>query len=433
MNERSPSERSGRSPTERHPPRSLSERRSPRPLSERQRVEGPAWSITLALAALSMYGPFTTDTIFPGFAQIGRQFGADTAALQQITSVYLLAFAVAGLSLGAVSDAVGRRPVMIVSTLAYAAASVGCALAPSLPVLLLFRGLQGVCAAGGLIISRTVVRDLYEGVQAQRLMSRIAMIFAVAPAVAPIVGGLLLGLGRWPVIFWFLAVYGLLTCGAAASLPESLPGEDRTPLRIGSLLSSLWSVGRTGSLLRVALASSLGFGSQFLYIASAPIFIVDRLGKGERDFWIFFVPMIVGMMLGSFTMGRLSGRIPAPRLAGLGFLVSIGGAVLNLVFMAEGLTGLPWPIVGPLVIAFGNQLFFPITQLAMLDLFPHRRGTAASVGSFVSLVWNAVLAGVLAPLVTGTLTSMALTSLVLVVIGWGLWTWHRSWAARTQG
>ncbi|GAB3624497.1 multidrug effflux MFS transporter [Mariniluteicoccus endophyticus] len=396
-----------------------------------ERAARAGLGVTFALAAISMYGPFTTDTVFPAFAQIGVQLRADDAALQQITSVYLLAFAFAGLVLGPVSDAVGRRPVMVVSTLAYAAASVGCALAPSLGWLLVFRALQGVTAAGGLIISRTMVRDLFSGPEAQRLMSHIAMIFGLAPAIAPILGGLLLGLGRWPVIFWFLVVYGLFTCACALWLPESHPADNRTPLRLAPVFRNLTEVVRHGSFLRIAFASSLGFAAQFLYIASAPIFVVTLLGKGERDFWIFFVPMIVGMISGAFVSGRLAGRIAAPRLAGIGFLVSASAAAMNLALMSTGVDALPWPVLGPMVMAFGNQLFFPITQLAMLDLFPRFRGAAASMGSFLSLLVNAALAGLVSPLVTGSLTQLAAASLGFVLVGWALWTWHRRWLART--
>ncbi|GAB3712976.1 multidrug effflux MFS transporter [Mariniluteicoccus flavus] len=380
-----------------------------------------------------MYGPFTTDTVFPGFAQMGAQFGADDAALQQITSVYLLAFAIAGLFHGPISDAVGRRPVMLASTLLYSLTSVGCALAPSLPVLLVFRVAQGAFAAGGLIMSRTVVRDLYAGPEAQRLMSRVAMIFAVAPAVAPIIGGLLLGLGRWPVIFWFLVAYGLLTCACAALLPETHPADRRTPLRLGTQLASLWQVVRHGSFQRIAWASALGFSGQFLYVAAAPIFVVSLLGKGERDFWMFFVPMITGMMLGAFAQGRLAGRMAAPKLAGIGFVISVVGCVLNVALMAAGLQALPWPVVAPAIIAFGNQLFFPITQLSMLDLFPERRGAAASMGSFVSLLIYAAVAGLVVPLVTGSLVVLAAASLGFVVAGWVLWSWHRRWLGRSGG
>ena len=171
--------------------------------------------LTLVLAGLSMFGPFSIDTAFPAFQQMGAELEVGSAAMQQVVSVYLLAFAIMSLVHGPLSDAVGRRPVMVAGIAVFVLASIGCALSTSLPVLLVCRALQGFSAGAGQIVSRAVVRDLFDGAEAQRLMSHVAMIFGVAPAIAPIIGGALLGLGRWPLVFWFLAAFGLLMAGAA--------------------------------------------------------------------------------------------------------------------------------------------------------------------------------------------------------------------------
>lgn len=380
--------------------------------------------VTVVLAALSMFGPFTTDLVFPGFQSIGHEFGADTPALQQITSVYLAAFAVMSLLHGALSDALGRRTVMIVGTVLYAAASAGCALSVNLPMLLVFRALQGMCAGSGTIVSRAVVRDMFDGPQAQRLMSHIAMIFGLAPAVAPIIGGGLLALGPWPGLFWALVLYGVLMSAGAASLPETHPREARTPLRLGKLLASLWSVARSPEFLRVTFAGAIGFASQFLYIAGAPIFVVHLLGKGERDFWILFVPLISGLISGAWLVGRLAGRVAPTTVAGAGYAIAIVGGALNVVLSLAGLPQLPWAVVAPTVIAFGMALVFPITQLMQLDLFPTRRGAAASVGMFLSLTVTTLTAA-FGWLVSNSITQMATASWALAVAGALLWVWHR--------
>ncbi|MFW6598018.1 multidrug effflux MFS transporter [Propionibacteriaceae bacterium Y2011] len=387
----------------------------------------PTFGLTLVLACLAMFGPFSIDTVFPAFKAIGEQFGVGTVELQQITGVYLFSFAVMSLLHGPVSDAVGRKPVIIIGTLCYAAASVGCALSVNLPMLLVFRALQGMSAGSGQIISRAVVRDMFEGPVAQRLMAQIMMIFSVAPAVAPIIGGWLLVAGDWQVIFWFLAAFGVAMCLLTVlALKETHPPEDRTPLRLLSLVTGLVGVARHGAFVRLALAGSLGFAGQFLYIVSAPIFIVDLLGYGEQDFWIFFVPMIGGMVIGAFINARLAHRVTGLQLASVGFLIAIGAGVLNVVVSAlPGAPLMPWAVLGPSLISFGIALCFPILQLAMLDLFPHSRGAAASMQSFVQLLLNAVLASVVAPLVTGTVLQLALTSLGFSLVGLVLWGWHR--------
>ncbi|HIT76692.1 MAG TPA: multidrug effflux MFS transporter [Candidatus Avipropionibacterium avicola] len=381
----------------------------------------------LVLAFLAMFGPFTIDTVFPGFEHIGTEFGVGTTELQQITSVYLVSFAVMSLLHGPISDAVGRKPVIIVGTLAYAAASIGCALAGDLGVLLIFRALQGFAAGSGQIISRAMIRDMYEGPAAQKMMAQVMMIFSVAPAIAPIIGGWLLRLGHWQIIFWFLAAFGVAMClSTAAVLPETHPRSERRPLRIAPLIGGLVEVARSGRFLRLALASSFTFAGQFLYIAAAPIFVVSLLGKGDQDFWIFFVPMIAGMMVGAFLNSRLSGIVAASRLTAVGIVIAVSAGILNVsLSLLPGAPMLPWAVVGPSLLALGAALCFPILQLEMLDLFPHQRGSAASMQSFIQLLLNAALAGVVAPLVTGTVLQLAAASLGFLVTGSALWLWHR--------
>lgn len=388
---------------------------------------GPAPRLVIIFALLAMIGPFTIDTVFPGFASIERQFSIGEAESQQITSIYLLSFAVMSLLHGPISDAVGRKPVIAVSMLIYVVAAIGCALSVSLPMLLAFRALQGFAAGGGQIISRAMVRDLYSGPTAQKLMSQVMMIFTIAPALAPVLGGVLLQAGDWPIIFWFLAAFGLFVAALSwFGLPESHPVQDRRPLRLRPLVSGLVQVAVHGSFMRLALAGSLAFASQFVYIVSAPIFVVRLLGRGEQDFWIFFVPMITGMLLGALVSSRLAGRVPATRLATVGFSLAVVAGVINCVLSAlPGAPYLPWAVLTPPLVGFGSALFFPVVQLTMLDIFPAQRGSAASMGSFITLLINAILAGVVAPLVTGTVLQLALTSLGFAVVGWLLWTWHR--------
>lgn len=381
-----------------------------------------------------MIGPLAIDTIFPAFARIGVQFAESDAALQQLTSVYLLSFALASLFHGPISDAVGRKPVMAIGIGAFGLASIACALAPNFSVLVAMRALQGASAGAGQIISRALIRDIYAGAQAQRVMAQVAMIFAVAPAFAPVLGGWLLQVGNWPVIFYFLAAYAaLLVVLIILGLPETHPTEARTPLRIGPLLGGLAAVASQGRFVRLAFAASFGFAGLFLYVVGAPIFVVRLLGLGEDQFWVVFFPVIGGMVLGSFLNSRLAARGHPVRLASVGYLIAASGAIVNVALaVLPATTSLPWVLIGPSIISFGTMLSFPITQLQMLDLFPHRRGSAASMQAFVQLVLNAALAGVVVPLVATSPASMAITSLGFVAVGSALWTWHVASARRTS-
>lgn len=380
----------------------------------------------MLLAGLSMLGPFSIDTAFPAFADMRDDFRVGSAETQWVVSAYLFAFAVMSPFHGPLSDAIGRKPVIVGGVSVYVVASIGCALATSLEVLLAFRVLQGLAAGGGVIVSRVVIRDVFEGAEAQRLMSVVMMIFAVAPALAPILGGFLLQVGPWPVIFWFLALLGvLLSTAVLVLLPETHPAERRVPMRAGSLLQSLVGPLRSATFHRVAWSAGLTFGGQFLYIGAAAIFIVDLLGRGEMDFWLLFVPMIGGLMLGSFVSSRTAGIITSRALITGGVCVTFAGGVVN-VLLAWGPTAaeLPWVVIGPALIALGAGAAYPNQQLALLDLFPQSRGGAVSAFTFLTLIFNAAVAALVVPLVTDSVLELALTGLVLVGGGLALWLWH---------
>ena len=372
-----------------------------------------------------MIGPFSIDTVFPGFEAMRRDFGANEAALQQVTSVYLMAFAVMSIFHGPISDTLGRKPVMLTGLAIYVLASIGCALSPSLPVLLVCRALQGASAGAATIVSRAVIRDLYSGPEAHRLMSQVMMIFSIAPAIAPIAGGLLLAWGPWPIIFWAIAGYGIfIAVLTSVGLPETLPPEDRHPLRVRPVLAGLLEVGRHPGFARLALATTFLFAAQFVYIVSAPIIVVDLFGKGEQDFWILFVPLIGGLVIGAWLSGRLAGRVETYRLVDHAVALALVAGAVNLTLMTL-VPRLPYAVVGPGLIALAVAIAFPVLQLAMLDLFPHHRGAAASLASFASLVFNALLAGAISPFVTGSLLVLATASTVFALVGAAFWGVHR--------
>lgn len=380
--------------------------------------------ITAIIALLAMIGPFTIDMVYPGFAAMGAELMASPTAMQQVTSVYLLSFAVMSLWHGPVSDALGRKPVMITGMVAYSLASAVCALAPSLEILLLGRALQGLSAGAAQIISRTVIRDLFRGAAAQRMMANVSMIFGLAPAVAPIVGGWLLGIGPWRTVFWVLVAFGFsMSVLVLVALPETHLHENRTPLKAGEVLTGLRMVFSDGRFIRLALASSFAFTAQMTYVMGAPIIVLQLLGRGEQDFWIVFVPLVTGQILGSFLSGRLANGVPQRILASRAFVALVVAGAAN-VAVAASAPRLPWLMVVPPFIALAMGIVFPVLQLQMLDLFPGRIGAAASGQSFVSLLFNAALSGVVVPLIATSMLNVAITSASAALIGALLWWWH---------
>lgn len=387
--------------------------------------------LALLLGGLAMFGPFSIDTIFPAFPVIGRQLGADAVAMQQTISVYLVAYALTSLLHGPLSDAIGRRRVILGGLLVFTAASAGCALATDLPTLLAFRALQGLSSGVGLIVGRAVIRDVLQGPDAQRLMSQVSMIFGIAPAIAPIVGGWILGWSRWPMIFWFLVAFAVVLVAATwALLPETHPPAARLKLAPRSLLRDYVAIFVNPRFQRLSAASAFNFGGLFLYIASAPAYVMELLRLNgrpldETQFGWFFMPTIGGMVLGAFVSGRAAGRLSGPRLVGLGFAAAFVAMASNLAvaFWAPSLE-VPWAVLPTALHAFGIALVFPVITLAVLDMYPRQRGSASSLQAFTSLVMNAVVAGALSPWLTHDARALAIAAAVMVAIAWMFWHWE---------
>jgi MFS transporter, DHA1 family, multidrug resistance protein len=392
----------------------------------------PIRRLALLLGGLAMFGPFSIDTIFPAFGHIGAELGADKIEMQQTISVYLIAYALMSVVHGPLSDAIGRRKVIIGGLSVFALASVGCALSRDLPTLLAFRALQGLSAGVGLIVGRAVIRDVLHGDDAQRLMSQVSMIFGVAPAIAPIIGGWILGWGHWSAIFWFLVGFSLLLLLAVSvALPETHPPQMRLSLAPKRLLRDYWSIFVNPRFQKLAAAGTFNFSALFLYIASAPAFVMDLMRLNERQFGWFFIPMIGGMMLGAFTSGRTAGRISGARLANIGFICCGVGAAANVAYnLFVPAPSIPWAVLPMALGSFGIALVFPILTLAVLDMYPRQRGSASSLQAFTGLVMNAIVAGVLSPLLSHKGLHLALGAALFSLLGWLFWRWEMGMAGR---
>lgn len=384
--------------------------------------------LTWLLAGLSMLGPFCIDTIFPAFLQMGTQLDVGPLAIQQTVSVYLFAYAAMSIVHGPLSDAIGRRSVILGGMVLFTLASIGCALATDLTTLLVFRAVQGLSAGAGQIVGRAAIRDLFHGDDAQRLMSQVSMIFGIAPAVAPIVGGWILGWGEWPVIFWFLTVFSaVLLLATWLWFPETHPPAARAPFVARHLVRDYVAIFLNPRFQRLAAAGSFNFAGMFLYIASAPVFVMQHLHLGERDFAWLFIPTIGGMVVGAYLSGRAAGRMSGERLTAIGFAVGGIGAVLHIAYAAfADPFAIPWAVLPLFLTGVGVSLVFPILTLAILDMYPRQRGSSSSLQAFTSLVVAALVSGAMSPWLSHDPLHLALGSASLTLLGWVFWRWERS-------
>lgn len=382
----------------------------------------PQWALALLLAALSMIAPFAVDTYLPAFAGIAQSLSATPVQMQQTLSAYLFGFAVMNLFHGALSDSFGRRPVVLGGIALFTLASAGCALSESIGSLVFFRALQGMSTGAGVVVSRAVIRDMFEPQQAQKVMSQVTIYFGIAPAVAPIVGGWLFVHAGWHAVFWLLAALGcLLGLAVHRLLPETLHAGQRQSFAPGHLLRGYAQMVLSPRFVLLALASGVPFNGMFLYVLSAPAFLGEHLRLAPDEFFWFFVLNIGGIMAGAWLSGRQAGRWAPKRQVRHGFVIMLASALVNLAANALWPAHVAWALWPITAFSFGWALVVPVVTLLLLDLHPERRGMASSLQACIGAVANGLVAGVLAPLVMHSTLALAAASLALLGVGLVSW------------
>lgn len=378
--------------------------------------------LPLLIAGLATLGPFAIDTYLPSFPDIALEMATTEVLVQQTLTAYLIPFAVMMLFHGAISDAFGRRPGILIGVGGFVIASIGCALATSMTMLLACRAMQGLVAGAGTSISRAVVRDAYQGHEAQRLMARVMLMFSMAPAIAPIIGGWLQTWFGWRANFWFLALFGtVLLVACYRYLPETHPPSARQRFAPAPLLAAYRLVAFNPRFILLAGTSSLGFAGFFLYVLSAPAFIYRHLGLTAHDFAWLFMAGVIGMMLGAFFSGRLAGRLSPNRTVWLAFAIMFAGAAYNNLFYLWFSPQLPWSVVHQVIYATGMALAMPSLTLLLLDLFPHNRGMAASLQSCVQSMVAGFVAAIASPLFSASAATMAFGAILFAIAALLLW------------
>lgn len=374
--------------------------------------------IAILLASLSALGPFSIDAYLPSLPEIGRNLGATQIEVQQTLSIYLLSFALMTLWHGALADRFGRRRVILIAVALFGLASAGCAIATSIEQLWFWRAMQGITAGAGIVISRAIVRDLFDGPAAQRLMSQITMMFAIAPAIAPLIGGWLHTYFGWRSVFIFLVLStAALWLACWKLLPETLAPEKRQSLHPAYLGKTYWKVLTSPPFLLACSALSLNFAGFFVYVLSAPVFLMTHLGVPETGFLWLFGPAMGGLVLGSWLSGRLAGKLSPGRTIVLGYLAMGSAALYNLLLNLAVPPGLPWSVTPLFIYTAGMSLAMPNLTLLALDPFPAQRGLAASCQTFFQSGFNSIAAALIAPLIWGSPLTLALGMAGLLTLG----------------
>jgi len=304
----------------------------------------------------------------------------------------------------------------------YLVASIGCALAVNIDQLILLRIGQGLSASAGMVIGRAMIRDVYHGSEAQRVMARVMLLFAIAPAVAPIIGGWLHDILGWHSVFLFLAlVAATLLLLIWQGTNETLAEDRRHSVHPVAIARAYGMALSNRHFLALVFCFAMMFSGFFIYVAGAPSVIYDFLGLGVNDFWVMFVPSVAAIMLGSQVAGWLAGRLRPVQTVWLGLALMLAASALNIL-QSLLLPPAPLNVVAPLgFYVLGMAISMPVINLMGLDCFPHNRGMASAVQSFVQMAFTALIVGALVPLVAVALPYMALSMFGLNLLGLMLW------------
>ncbi|MFK5948793.1 MAG: multidrug effflux MFS transporter [Methylococcales bacterium] len=378
-------------------------------------------SLTIFAALLAMIGPFSIDTYLPSFPEIETTFAISRSILSQSMGIYLLAFAFSTLIWGPLSDKLGRRLVIQISLLIYILASAACALADNFHFFVFMRFIQGLSASGGFIAGRAMIRDAHDADSAHHAMSQVTMLFVIAPAIAPLLGGWLQDQFGWRSIFWFLCIFALVLILLGRFIEESLEQKYRQSLSPTTVIINYTRTFKHKQFMKLVFSLSFSFAGLFIYIVGSPTIIYDFLNLGSDKFSLQYIPMVGGMMTGAFISAQLAKRWQIQKTTNVGFSIMLSAISINLIFV-NFFPASPFYIIFPMVVyALGLSIVLPAVTILALDCFPHHRGLAASALGFVQMLINTCVASIIIPLIHNQWLHYVFGQILFLLLGLLLW------------
>ncbi|AKO64327.1 multidrug transporter CflA [Methylophilales bacterium MBRSG12] len=371
----------------------------------------------LILASLTALAPFAIDTYLPAFEVMEDDLATNSNFIQQTLTFYLVPYTIMTIFHGAISDSIGRIKTIKYGMSLFILGSIGCVFATSIEILWISRLIQGVGAGAGNVVARAMVRDLYSGATAQKVMATVQIIFGIAPAIAPMVGGLLLGIS-WQAIFIFLIIYSvLITIFSVNFLPETISKQNRLPFNFESVLSRYKDLLIDKNYIFLILSVSFNFSAFFLYVLSSPIFLMQHLNLSSSQFGYLFIPTVTGMILGSFISKKTAGIISPAKMLKIAYLWMLLITSINLIFCLF-FPSIIFINIGLIALYnIGMAAAMPLISIKALDCFPKARGTAASGQAFSQMLVSSVVAGLVIPIIWGSLATLAIGMLVIFSLG----------------
>ena len=363
------------------------------------------------LALLSAFTPLSIDMYLPALPVIAVDLRSSAGDIQLTLSAFMIAFGVGQIFYGPAGDRFGRRPVILIGLLIYVLTSIGCAFAAAAGHLIALRFLQGLAACGGVVLARTMVRDLAEKDHAARAMSLMMACTSIAPMLAPVIGGQVMWFAGWRAIFWVLASAGVIAFVVAwFQLPETLKPEYRQPLVFTQILKRFGELLTTRTFVGYALTSSFMFAALFSYISGSPFVFIERYGISPRLYGVVFGGMVIFMTIGSLFNARFVRLLGAGRILRVAVIVpAVSGAaamVMGWIEARYGTIGL-WPFLVCMVFQIATlSLIAPNSTAMAMQRYPHMAGTASSLMGVMTFGAGAIFGAIVGQTFDSTIAPM---------------------------
>ena len=379
--------------------------------------------LELLLGALTAFAPLSIDMYLPAFPTLGRDFGAGPEDVQLTLASFFVGLALGQLATGPFIDRFGRTRPLYAGLTLYIVGSLGCALAPTLAVLTMCRGVQAFGGAVGLVVARAVVRDLHSGAAAARVLSRLVLVMGVAPILAPLAGGALLRTFGWRAIFVVLAAIGALTLVAVATtLPETAPASVRQARLRLPAREVLRAQGFASHALTVAFAQA----AMFAYISGSSFVFISLHGIPASAFGWFFGMNAAGLIASSQVNHRLLASVEPVRILGHALRIAVAAGVLLIAAAATGVGGI-WSIAATLFL-FVSSLGFIVPNATALAL-EHQVGRVGAASAILGTLLYSISATA-SWAISATHDATALP-MAIIVTGSGALAWVSHLASRT--
>jgi MFS transporter, DHA1 family, multidrug resistance protein len=344
------------------------------------------FALTALLAALTAISPLSTDMYLASLPDIARQLGASTAQVQLTISAYLTGFAVGQIVYGPLSDRYGRKPVLLAAVALYCVASLVCALATSIEMLIVARAVQALGGSGCIVLARAIVRDLYSGARAGRELSVMGAVMALAPVLAPVAGGILQTGFGWRSIFFTLVGAGLVGIAIIwPLLPETVGARAAEPMSPAMMLKSYRVVMRNPAYLAYLGLASTSFGGLFAWISGASFVLQNLYGLSPFQFGVAFAVGSVGYMIGTTLAARLVMRLGIDLTLGIGAGAMAAGGLGMVGAVALGLTSAASLVLPLAVYLAGLGMVLPQAIAGAMTPFPERAGAASGLLGFIQM------------------------------------------------